>query len=188
MGGPDSTIQLLARAREGDRAALDTLFVRYLPRLRHWASGRLPRWARGSMDTDDLVQDTLLRSLRHMGTFQVEHEGALQAYFRQAVVNRIRDEIRRRKLVPNAALVDSGPADDAPSPLEAAIGAEAMERYEAALGRLGEQDREAVIGRLELGLSHEELAQALGKPTADAARKAVERAVVRLAAEMNRGS
>ena len=41
---------------------------------------------------------------------------------------------------------------------------------------------------MELGLSYEELAEALGKPTADAARKAAERALVRLAEEMKQGS
>jgi DNA-directed RNA polymerase specialized sigma24 family protein len=37
-----------------------------------------------------------------------------------------------------------------------------------------------------MGYNHEELAEALGKPTPDAARKASQRALVRLAAEMNR--
>jgi DNA-directed RNA polymerase specialized sigma24 family protein len=35
-----------------------------------------------------------------------------------------------------------------------------------------------------MGYSYEELAQVLGKPTADAARKAAQRALVRLAEEM----
>ena len=37
-----------------------------------------------------------------------------------------------------------------------------MERYEAALELLTPQDREAVIARIELGLTHPELARALG--------------------------
>ena len=48
-------------------------------------------------------------------------------------------------------------------------------------------DREAVIGRIELGYSYEELAVALDKPTAAAARMAVTRAVKRLAGEMLHG-
>jgi RNA polymerase sigma factor (sigma-70 family) len=188
MAGADSesTVHLLARAREGDRDALDTLYARYLPRLRRWASGRLPGWARDVADTDDLVQETLVRSLRHMGTFQPEREGALHAYLRQAVLNRIRDEIRHRQAIPAPGVLDSGHPSQEPSPLQAAIGAEAVERYEAALAQLKEEDREAVIGRLELGLSFEELTEALGKPSVGATRKAVERAVARLAAEMAR--
>jgi DNA-directed RNA polymerase specialized sigma24 family protein len=53
-----------------------------------------------------------------------------------------------------------------------------------ALSRLRPEDREAIIGRVELGLSNHELAEVLGKPTANAARMAVERALFRLAKEM----
>jgi RNA polymerase sigma-70 factor (ECF subfamily) len=73
------------------------------------------------------------------------------------------------------------------SPLEQAIGREAVERYERALQRLRPEEREAIIGRIEMGHSYEELAEALGKPTADAARKAAQRALVRLVEEMKRG-
>jgi DNA-directed RNA polymerase specialized sigma24 family protein len=38
-----------------------------------------------------------------------------------------------------------------------------------------------------LGYSYDELADALGKPTPDAARKAARRALIRLAEEMERG-
>jgi DNA-directed RNA polymerase specialized sigma24 family protein len=37
-----------------------------------------------------------------------------------------------------------------------------------------------------MGYSYEEMADVLGKPTADAARKAAQRALVRLVEEMNR--
>jgi DNA-directed RNA polymerase specialized sigma24 family protein len=58
------------------------------------------------------------------------------------------------------------------------------DRYERALERLRPRDREAVIARLELGFDYEELADVLGTPTLAAARKAAERALVRLAEEM----
>jgi hypothetical protein len=37
---------LLARAQAGDREALDLLIIRFLPRMRRWAHGRLPPFAR----------------------------------------------------------------------------------------------------------------------------------------------
>ena len=43
-----------------------------------------------------------------------------------------------------------------------------------------------IIGKVELGFSNEELASALGKPSAEATRKAAARALVRLAEEMDR--
>ena len=43
---------------------------------------------------------------------------------------------------------------------------------------------QAVIARLEMGFDYDELRDLLGTPTVQAARKAAERALVRLAAEM----
>jgi RNA polymerase sigma factor (sigma-70 family) len=188
MADPESTFHLLERVRAGDAGALDALLARYLPRLRRWASGRLPRWARDLADTDDLVQETLLRSFKQMGRFEPRTEGALQAYLRQAVVNRIRDELRRQKRAPAPDELDSQHPDESPSPLEAAIGREAVERYDTALSSLKEDDRDAIIGRVELGLTYPELAKALGKPSAEAARKAAERALLRLTEEMRRAA
>jgi RNA polymerase sigma factor (sigma-70 family) len=184
----DSTFALLERARSGDADALNRLFARHLGPLRRWIRGRLPNWARDMADTDDLVQDTLLGTFKRMDAFEVRRVGALQAYLRQAVLNRLRDELRRKGRRPDSTDLDGVEAAAAESsPLEEAIGREAVESYERALQRLRPQDREAVIGRVELGYSYDELAEALGKPSADAARKAAERALLRLAEEMKGG-
>jgi RNA polymerase sigma-70 factor (ECF subfamily) len=180
----ESTEHLLTRARNGDSEALNALFARSLPRLKRWASGRLPAYARDLLDTDDLVQDTVAQTLRRLDTFEPRREGALQAYLRQAVMNRVRDQLRRVARRPVADVLDSDHADAGASPLEQAIGREAVERYEAALARLRPDDREAIIARVELGYSYEQLAEAIGKPSADAARMAVGRALLRLAEEM----
>lgn len=184
----DSTFELVQRAKSGDRVAVDQLFTRYLPALRRWASGRLPRRARDLMDTDDLVQETVIRAVRRLDSFEPRHEGALQAYLRQAIMNRIRDEFRRAGRSPAVAELDDNERDRGASPLDIAIGSEAVERYEAALARLRPQDREAVIARVELDQGFDEIARALGKPSPDAARMAVSRALLRLAEEMNGGT
>jgi RNA polymerase sigma-70 factor (ECF subfamily) len=186
--GFESTARLLDRARCGDQTALEQLFTRHLKPLQRWASGRLPRWARDIADTDDLVQDTLIQSFKRLDAFEARGVGALQAYLRQAVLNRIRDEIRRSGRHPEHTQLDDGLPDEANSPLEHAIGREALERYEGALERLTNQERDAIVARLEMGYSYEEMAEALGKPTADAARKAAQRALVRLVEEMQRGA
>jgi RNA polymerase sigma factor (sigma-70 family) len=160
---------------------------RYLPKLSRWASGRLPKWARDMSDTDDLVQDTLIRSVANLGHFEARGEGALQAYLRGAVMNRIRDEIRRRRRTPAIGALDSGIAGQGPSPLETAIGAEALAKYDRALERLDAETREAVIARIEMGCSYAEVAELMDKPSVDAARMVVSRALVKLAEEMRRG-
>lgn len=188
FGDAESTSTLLARARAGDQQALDALFARSLIVLRRWARGRLPRWARDLADTHDLVQEALLQTFKNIETFEVRGEGALQAYLRQVVLNRIRDHIRRVQRRPTADVLDSQQPDQGASPLEEAIGSEAVDRYEAALARLSDSDREIVIASVELGYSYEQLAEATGKPSVEAARKAARRALIRLAEEMHRGA
>jgi RNA polymerase sigma-70 factor (ECF subfamily) len=182
-----ATLVLLERVRAGDTAALNRLLDRYLPRLSRWASGRLPRWARDVSDTDDLVQDTLIRSVANLDHFEARGEGALQAYLRGAVMNRIRDEIRRRRRTPNKGPLDAALPAAGQSPLETAIGAEPLAKYDRALERLEAETREAVIARIEMGCSYAEIAELLDKPSADAARMTVSRALLRLAEEMRRG-
>lgn len=179
-----SSVELLALVRGGRRDAMDVLFARHLAPLRRWASGRLPRWARDIADTQDLVQDTLLRTFRRIDLFEADRSDALDRYLRQAVMNRIRDEFRRTQRYGHPAVLDSGHATQAPSPLDEAMAAEFVEDYGTALSRLSSSDRDAIVGRLELDLTYEELAATLGKPNANAARSAVVRAIVRLAREM----
>ena len=181
-----TSFELVQRARTGDADALNDLCARYLPRLTRWAHGRLPASARGAIDTHDLVQDTLTNVVQRLDKFEPRHEGAFQGYLRQALLNRIRDEARRGvRRGPAEPLESVHPASD-PSPLEEAIGQEALERYEAAMSRLRPDDREAIIARIELGLSYPEVAAALGKPSIPATHMAVSRALVRLAQEMAR--
>lgn len=180
----ESSFELLQRARGGDHTALDRLVALYLPRLRRWATGRLPAWARDMADTQDLVQEALIQTFRKIESFEWRGDGALQAYLRQVVLNRIRDELRRAGRRPPREALDTQAPDSSPSPLEEAVGSEALDRYEQALQRLRPQEREAIVMRIELGFTHEQLATALNKPSANAARMAVERALLRLAAEM----
>jgi RNA polymerase sigma factor (sigma-70 family) len=185
---PEATSDLLERLRQGDRDALDTLLARCLPALQRWARGRLPVFARSAADTADLVQDTVLSVLRHIDTFEVRHQGALQAYLRQAVVNRIRDVIRSHRRRPLQTELPVNLEDDETSPLDRLIGAENVARYESAIERLSPSDREALIGRFELHYSYEELAVLLDKPTVNATRVAVTRAVKRLIDEIRHGA
>jgi RNA polymerase sigma-70 factor (ECF subfamily) len=177
---------LVQRARAGDRAALDALCARYLPRLQRWAHGRLPAWARGAVDTGDLVQMTLADATRRIDAFQPRHEGAFQAYVRTSLLNHLRDELRRVQRRGPQDVLDSGAVSSEASPLEQAIGGELFEAYETALDRLKSDDREAIIARVELGLSWPEIATMLDKNSAASAQMAVSRALVRLAKEVGR--
>jgi RNA polymerase sigma-70 factor, ECF subfamily len=178
---------LVARAQTGDRAALDELLVRSLPSVQRWAHGRLPLYARGALDTDDLVQQAAYRTLKRLHLFQPRHVYSMQAYLREAVVNRIRDAVRSqsRHGLKDIPVVDMQ-ADDrcdenAASPLEEVLKQETVDRYRRGLKKLKAQDQRAVVLRLELDMGYEELAQHLGKSSEAAARMAARRAMERLA-------
>jgi len=178
----ETTIDLLARVKEGDKAAVSELMERSVPPLRRWARGRIPAWARDLAETQDIVQDAITRTLPRLNTFEATHPGALQAFLRQAVADHIIELVRKVERRPPQAPYEQAEhaADPAPSPLEHAIGREGIERYDAALERLTPEDREAIIARIELQQSYEEVAIALGKPDASAARAAVTLALARL--------
>jgi RNA polymerase sigma-70 factor (ECF subfamily) len=180
----EPTLELVVRARGGDRPAMEALLERCLPPLKRWAHGRLPPAARGRLDTGDLVQEAALHVLGNLDTFEPRHVGAMQAYLRQSVINRIRDEVRRiGRQPPPLELPEDHPADRT-SPLECAIQAEAYDHYRDALSRLTPKDRELIVGRIEVQWSLAEIAHRFGLRTVDAARMAVNRAVKRLTTDL----
>jgi RNA polymerase sigma-70 factor (ECF subfamily) len=181
----ESTANLLELTRQGDSAARERLVARYLPILRQWAHGRLPASTRDIIDTDDLVQVTLIRALNHVGRFEPRHEGAFLAYLRTILLNGIRDEIRKHRRQPGRAELSEDLPDGLPSPLAMAIGSETARRYERALSGLPRQYQEAILLRIEFQFTYEAMAEALGRPSPNAARLLVARALLRLASEMH---
>lgn len=179
-----ATETLLDLIRAGDEEARERLLERYLGPLQRWAHARLPVYARGAVDTDDLVQVTFLRALNRLDRFEPLHEGAFLAYLRRILANSIRDEVRRSIRRPDETEIPASLPDRDATPLERVIGRQRVARYEKALASLPETQQHAVILRLELGLSHREVAEALGSPSAAAARMVVVRAVERLAADL----
>jgi RNA polymerase sigma-70 factor (ECF subfamily) len=180
-GSDESMIELVRRAKAGDRRAIEALLEYCLPRLRRWAHGRLPAIARGSLDTADLVQDVAFNVLDRLDTFEPRYEGAMQAYMRSATVNRIRDEMRRVARRPRNVELEENHAADCTTPLEAAIQKEQRWQYRAALMDLSAKDRNMIVARLERQWPIAKIAQEFDLGTYDAARMALHRALRRLA-------
>ncbi len=179
----ESTATLLRRVRDGDLTARERLCALYLPVLRRWAHGQMPHNARDLVDTHDLVQITLMRVLDRVAQFEPRHEGAFLCYLREALLSSIRDEIRRSVRRGGGKRVELDETLPLPAIAEA-VGADTLAEYERALALLEPGEREAVLLRIEFGLSFAEIAEALEKPSADAARMAVKRALVALAGKL----
>lgn len=180
----EPTVELIIRARTGDQSAVEAILQRCLPSLKRWAHGRLPAAARGHLETNDLVQDAAMNAIARLDTFEPRHVGAMQAYLRQSVINRIRDEMRRFGRRPTPVEFPEDFASEAPSPLEQAIHSEAYARYRAAMNSLKPKERELVIARVEAQWTAPEIAEHFGFNTVDGARMAVSRAIQRLGAAM----
>ena len=183
--GPDSADseqRLLDRVRRGSRSALGALLTRHTSWLRGWARGRLPAWARDGLDTSDLVQDALHRTLAQMAGFRSAHARALRVYLRRAVQNRIGDHLRRAIL--RRSVVASSErlllSEEAAPQHQQVVDDESWERYLEGLKHLTPRHRRLVVGRLECGYSFRQLALLERLSSPDAARMAFRRALARL--------
>ena len=179
-----TSLELVIRANAGEEAAVAALYERYRPRLQRWAHNRLPPNARGALQTEDLVQDTLTHVLGHLTAFNPRHEGAFQGYVRTALWNRIRDSARQQKRRGPSDALDTHIVAQEASPLDVAIGEETLERYDSALERLRPEDKDSIIARIEMGLSYEEMRVMFEKPSIPAVHMALSRALIKLAKEM----
>lgn len=183
----EATVRLLHLAKEGDRAALDRLMARCLPRLRVWASGRLPSHSRSLMETDDLVQEALIRTMQGLDRLELRGSEGFHAYLRTAILNRIRDEVRWSARRPGTNGVLDSLISPEPTPMELAIGADLASRYERALATLTPVEQELLLLRIEMDCDYTEIAEITGRPSREAARLAVTRAVRHLAEVLGDG-
>lgn len=180
----ETTLDLVELTQRGDFAARDRLMRRYLPLLTRWTHGRLPVGARDLNDTADLVQTALLRAFQALPSFVSEGNGAFFGFLRTIVLNLLRDEVRRLTRRPLSVELPEEIADTQASPMSRAVTLETLRAYEFAVRNLDESDRDIVIMRVELGLSHQDIAEMTGCPTPNAARMRVARALARLAEQM----
>jgi RNA polymerase sigma factor (sigma-70 family) len=181
-----TTAQLIADARNGSTRAKEKLVERHLGPLRRIAHGQIPNHARSMVDTDDLVQTTMIRGLDKLNVIQPRRKGGFLAYLRRILVNQARDEMRRLQRKPQpSALFDSIPSE-LPSPLDAILERETFDAYESALRKLPPRQREAVALRIDRGCSFQEVADSIGCPSANAARMLVSRGLARVTKTMRR--
>jgi RNA polymerase sigma-70 factor (ECF subfamily) len=128
------------------------------------------------------------QTFRRLDQFEYRGRGSLDAYLRGAFMNRLRDEFRRRSRASERTSLDLDFPAQGTSPDSVAARQELVERYERGLNHLSATERELIVCRLELGMTYQEMAAATGRPTPGAARAALGRVLVKLAAVMGVGA
>ncbi len=179
-----ATMDLVERARGGDDTAWEMLMRRYRGPLERFARSRLARQPHRLADTDDVVQDVTIKVFRRLHCIELRFPGALLAYLRRSVSNRVADEHRRAVRQGPTSTLDDNLPDGHQSPLDLTIDRDKVRAYRAALLTLSHDDRLAIVMRLERGEGYDAIAARLGKPTPNAARVAVARAMFKLAKHM----
>lgn len=152
------------------------------PALRHWLS----RWHVGTLDIDDIVQETYAILASRDSVAQIRNP---KAYLFQAARSVVLMHLRHAKIVSIRAVEDLdrlGPAADDPSPEQQISDREQLHCLAKALGQLSEQGRRAVYLRFVEGLSQREIGSRMGI-SENAAQKHIVKSVEKLAKIFGRG-
>ena len=164
--------ELVSAYGAGDERAAALLVERHAPAVARFL------YSSGAHrdELDDLVQETLFRAFRRIGTWRAE--SALRSWLFAIAGNLLRDEARKRKGRTILPLMDEDlPAAATP---EGELEADEMAaRIHALLPALPRLQREVFLRRVQLGEPYEAIAEALGT-TPGAARVHYHHAVKRL--------
>lgn len=155
---------LLMRARNGDPSAIEALLTPIEDRVWrvcwHYMGNRT--------DTEDCAQEAMVRIWRHLADYR--EESVFEAWCTRIAANTCLDVLRKRareKTESLTPLEEAGfdPADNAPTPEEAAVRKDEHEALRAAIRSLPEEQREALVLTQLEGLDYEAAAEMLGVST-----------------------
>lgn len=189
MPSAPSSSDLLRRARQGSDAALNLLYERCAGRLLAYIRLRLGRELRAKMESHDILQATLLKSLTHLHELKGEERESLMAWLARIAEHEIRDRAdyhqrQRRDAAREVAIDDESPlAVSARSALSQVILDERARALEAAMDTLSPAHREVILLRKFEELTFPEIARRLGK-SEDASRMLFARAMTALTMAM----
>lgn len=155
---------LIARARQGDEASINTLVTRY------WQSVyRLACLKTGNIDdAQELTQETFFKALRALPGYK-ETGASFKTYLGRIAINLITDYWRKKGRAPqivDIATYQEPLVDREALPEDQTLGREMRERIGALLGLLPPEQRQTVELRILAGLSVQETARLIGKSEA----------------------
>jgi RNA polymerase sigma-70 factor (ECF subfamily) len=188
--GPSS---LLREAREGSDRALDDLFRQVGPRLLTLIRMRLGPLLRQRIDSQDVLQATLLKAFSRLDQFEGSGSNTLMGWLAMIARNEVRDQVAYHKRDRRDVGLDV-PLEEQAQRLEADVLnlirklelEEQQARLERALDALKPEHREVILLRKYEDLSFEEIGGRLGR-SADACRMLLARAMAALTRAMPTG-
>jgi RNA polymerase sigma factor (sigma-70 family) len=162
VGRPLDEDDLIRRAKRGDKHAYEELVYAYQGiafRTAYVLAGN-------AADAEEAAQDGFVKAWRALGRFR---DGALfRPWLLQIVANEARNRRRsagRRAHLALRAATEHPSGDAAPSPEAALLSAQQREGLLAAVNELPEDQRSVITLRYFVGLSEQEVADALDLPT-----------------------
>ncbi len=171
---------LMAKARAGDRDALQSLFERHRRSLANDIRRRLHGDVRRQFDTDDLMQSVFLGAMRDIGRFEDRGEAAFRNWLfikaRNAAWGKVRRVVgrgrkhRERRWPSQLELVDPSR-----TPSDVLARDDERDRVRALTRQLAPERQQLLWMRYDSALSYAEIARRLGLPSADAVRKRLAR-------------
>ncbi len=195
MSGKHETIELLKLWHGGDGQALEALIKRHLPWVQRHVHHRLGPELRRDGDTQDFVQDAMIRVMEYGPRFVTADENHFRRLLARIVENTLRNKHRdmhrerrdHRRVKPlgsDTILSLDPPQKQVTQPNERAEQNEKVAWIRLAMELLSPSEREVLWLREMDGLSFPEIGERIGA-TEDAVRMRFQRALPRLALKVS---
>lgn len=180
-----ASAELLRQAKAGSPDAVNALYERYAGRLLAFIRLRMGRDLRARLESRDILQSALLKSLQHLDELKGTDTPSLMAWLARIAEHEIRDRAdyqqrQRRDVARDVAIEDDSPiAAASRSALSRVILDEEARRLEDAIESLSPEHREVIVLRKFEELSFADVARRMGR-SEDASRMLLARAMTAL--------
>jgi RNA polymerase sigma factor (sigma-70 family) len=177
--------ELIRRALAGSPEALNALYEGCAARLLAYVRLRLGRDLRARLESRDILQAAMVKSLEHLHELKAENTGSLMGWLARIADNEIRDRADYHQRQRRDAARETPIDDDVPvaaitrSALSRIILDERAQQLEQAIDELSPAHREVILLRKFEELSFPDIARRLEK-SEDACRMLLARAMTAL--------
>ena len=202
MSNNDAEAQLAAKAKSGDRVALQQLMLMYSSQLSHHIAPKLPASVQRVISADDIVQQTFMQAFRDIEQFESRPDSSFFSWLKTIAEHRAQDAVKslkRMKRGGDRVQLHRAPASQSRSyadlvdllsvgshtPSRSVAGHEAVHAVQNTIAQLPEDYRQAVQLRLLEGRSLEEVAEAMDR-TPRAVQGLIDRAKKKMRADLGR--